>query len=466
MTLFDLACHAIDNLWRSRLRSMLTVIGVVISVGFLLTMVSLGTGLEEWASEDFVRQDLFATLQVLPKVTETEDERGRLTRSVKHLTSEAYERIGALPGIEMAYPELRFPVRVRLGSSETTVNLVAIPLEVAQQFSFSQIAFGTSLTAGDGPGIVVSQQLLRDLNVRVVDDPGTSDLAADNGNDDLLPVAASELIGHELEVISTTFDRRAMLRSFATPSGNARPEFVDNTLRLPIVGIREEPSLFWGLGPGRGDAIITLDLGQQLPSMGFDNVRELYRRGEAERGYSSVYVRGSSPDDAEKLRQSIEGMGYEVNLFADDLKELRTYLRIFDSIMALLGGVAVLVATLSIANTMLTSVLERTREIGILIAIGAGERDVRRIYYVEAITIGLIGGVVGVVGAWVATHLGNYSVYEFMLPAGIERIAILRMPSWLAGAGVAFAVTISWLGGAYPAYRASRVDPVKALRHD
>lgn len=52
-----------------------------------------------------------------------------------------------------------------------------------------------------------------------------------------------------------------------------------STLRLPIVGIREELSLFWALGPGRGNAIITPDLGQQLPSMGFDNVREFYRRG-------------------------------------------------------------------------------------------------------------------------------------------------------------------------------------------
>ena len=463
MTLLDLASHAIDNLWRSRLRSILTVIGVVISVGFLITMVSLGTGLEEWVNEDFAGQDLFATLRVLPKMTETEDERGRLTRSVKHLTEEAYEEIGALPGIDMLFPELRFPVRVRLGSSETVVNLVAIPLQVAQQSPFNKVSFGTSLTAADGPGVVVSRQLLQNLNVRVVDDVSTSDPAGDNGDDDLLPVAATELLGHELEIISTSFDRRAMLRSLATPSDNVRPEFQDNTLRLPIVGIREG---FGMVDIVRGQAIISLELGRQLPSMGFDNVRELYGRGEAERGYSSVFVRGGSPDDAEQLRHTIEGMGYEVFSYAEDFKEMQTFLWIFDSIVALLGGVGVLVATLSIANTMLTSVLERTRENGILVAIGAGERDVRRIYYVEAATIGLIGGVVGVAGAWVATHLGNYLLYEFVAPGGVERIAVLRMPLWLGGAGVAFAVIVSWLGGAYPAYRAARIDPVKALRHD
>ena len=463
MTLLDLASHAIDNLRRSRLRSILTVIGIVISVGFLITMVSLGTGLEEWANEDFVGQDLFATLQVLPKMTETEDERGRLTRSVKHLTEEAYEEIGALPGIDMVFPELRFPVRVRLGSSETAVNLVAIPLQVAQQPPFDKVAFGTFLTGGDLPGIVVSQQLLRNLNVRVVDDVSISDPAAHNGDDDLLPVAVTELLGHELEIISTSFDRRAMLRSFATPSDNIRPEFQNTTVRIPIVGIREGFSM---VDIVRGQAIISLELARQLPSMGFDNVRELSRRGEAERGYSSVFVRASSPDDAEQLRHTIEGMGYEVFSYAENFKEIQTFLWIFDSIMALLGGVGVLVATLSIANTMLTSVLERTREIGILVAIGADERDVRRIYYVEAATIGLIGGVVGVGCAWVATHLGNYILYEFMVPAGVERIAVLRMPPWLAGAGVSFAVIVSWLGGAYPAYRAARIDPVKALRHD
>lgn len=466
MSLFDLVSHAIDNLWRSRLRSTLTVMGVVISVGFLATMVSFGTGLEEWAGEDFVRQDLFATLHVLPKVTETEDERGRLTRSVKHLTAEAYEQIAALPGIDMLYPELRFPVRIRLGSSETTAFLVAIPPEVGRRPPFDQIAYGRFLSPGDGPGIVVSQQLLRDLNVRVVDGGATEDSATDNGDDDLLPVAATELLGRELEVVSTSFDRRAMLRSLATPSDNVRPEFEDKTLRLPIVGIREEQTFFWPVAIIRGQAIIALEFGQELPNMGFNNVMQLSRRGEAEQGYTSVFVRGSSPDTAEELRHSIEDLGYEVVSFADNFESLRSGLWIFDAVMALFGGVGVLVATLSIANTMLTSVLERTREIGILVAIGAGERDVRRIYYVEAVTIGLIGGALGVASAWVATHLLNYVLYEFMLPVDVERIAILRMPPWLAGAGVAFAVVVSWLGGAYPAYRAARIDPVKALRHD
>lgn len=466
MSLLDLSLHALENLWRSRLRSSLTVMGVVIGVGFLVTMVSIGAGLEEWANEDFIRQDLFTTLHVLPKVVEEEDERGRLTRSVNHLTDEAYREISALPGIEMLYPELRFPVRVRLGSSETTTFLLAIPPEVGQHPPFDQIAYGTFPSPGDGPGVVVSQALLRDLDVRVVDDGALDDAEAGTGDDELLSVAASELLGHELEIFSTTFNRTAMLRSLATPSENVRLEFEDNILRLPIVGIRPELSFFWPQAIVRGEAIVALDLGKQLPTMGFSTLMQLYRRGETEQGYSSVFVRGSSPEAAEELRHSIENMGYEVIAWADALEELETFLWIFDSIMVLLGGVGLLVATLGIANTMLTSMLERTREIGILIAIGASERDVRRIYFVEAVTIGLIGGALGLAGGWLATHLGNYVVYEFVAPAGVERIAVFLMPPWLAGAGVVLAVVVAWIGGAYPAYRAARIDPVRALRHD
>ncbi|MCH7823821.1 MAG: ABC transporter permease [Acidobacteria bacterium] len=465
MSLFDLLLHALENLWRSRLRSSLTVMGVVIGVGFLVTMVSLGAGLEEWANEDFISQNLFATLNVRPKIVEEEDERGRIARSVNHLTEEAYDRISALPGIEMLYPELRFPVRVRLGSSETTTFLLAIPLEVGQHPPLDKMAYGTFPSPGDGPGVVVSQALLRDLDVRVVDGGALDDAEAGNGDDELLPVAASELLGHELEIVSTTFNRARMIRSLAT-SENVRAEFEDNILRLPIVGIRPELNFFWGNAIGRGDAIVSLDLGKQLPTLGFSTLMELYDRGETEQGYSSVFVRGSSPEAAEDLRLSIEEMGYEVQSFADDLEEAKNFLWIFDSIMALLGGAGLLVATLGIANTMLTSMLERTREIGILVAIGASERDVRRIYFVEAMTIGLMGGTLGLAGAWLATHLGNYLLYEFVVPAGVEFVAIFRMPPWLAGAAVAFAIVISWIGGAYPAYRAARIDPVRALRRD
>ena len=137
-----------------------------------------------------------------------------------------------------------------------------------------------------------------------------------------------------------------------------------------------------------------------------------------------------------------------------------------DMVLAIVGMIALCVASLGIVNTMVMSILERYGEIGIMKAVGASDRDVKKIFFFESSVIGLLGGVFGLALGWVVSGLINQVVNYFLAKQGVPFIQYFSFPWWLCLGAVVFSITVSLLAGIYPALRAARVDPVVALRHD
>ncbi|MCA1603225.1 MAG: FtsX-like permease family protein, partial [Acidobacteria bacterium] len=184
-------------------------------------------------------------------------------------------------------------------------------------------------------------------------------------------------------------------------------------------------------------------------------------------GYDSAVVRVSDPVALTDVRKRIADFGFGSFSIVDELEQLRTVFLILDSVLALLGGISLLVASFGIANTMIMSILERTREIGIMKAIGAEDREIKLIFFVEAAVIGLTGGVIGTLLAWAIDGIANRLAYRFILkPQGASYVDFFSLPPYLSLCAILFAVVISILAALYPAARAARIDPVKALRHD
>jgi putative ABC transport system permease protein len=167
------------------------------------------------------------------------------------------------------------------------------------------------------------------------------------------------------------------------------------------------------------------------------------------------------------VRQRITELGFGSFSIMDELDQIRTIFLIIDAVLGLLGGISLFVASFGIANTMVMSILERTREIGIMKAIGAEDREIKLIFFVEAAVIGLTGGVVGTLLAWGVDGIANRLAYRFILkPQGASYVDFFSLPPYLSIGAILFAVVISILAALYPAARAARIDPVKALRHD
>jgi putative ABC transport system permease protein len=128
--------------------------------------------------------------------------------------------------------------------------------------------------------------------------------------------------------------------------------------------------------------------------------------------------------------------------------------------------IAITVAALGIINTMVMSILERYKEIGIMKAVGASDADVKKIFLFESGAIGFLGGVLGLILGWLVSMLINQIVNYFMIKQGAPYIEYFSFRWWLCSGAIVFSILISLAAGVYPTMRAARVDPVIALRHD
>jgi putative ABC transport system permease protein len=201
--------------------------------------------------------------------------------------------------------------------------------------------------------------------------------------------------------------------------------------------------------------------------LGFSSVWDLLGADDEGGRYGSIYVRVGEMEDMESVRKFlVDDMGLSVFSISDQLAEIKRGFLIVDSVLAAIGTVALFVAALGIVNTMVMSILERTREIGIMKAIGASDDEIRTIFFAEAATIGAVGAIFGLILGWLVTRVANVVVNTRIMPPGEDPLNLFYFPAWLILGAVGFSILVSLIAGIYPAGRAARVDPVKALRHD
>jgi len=472
MTLSDMVALAFDNLRRTKLRTSLTTLGVVIGIGALTSMVSFGTGMQRNITDAFKQNDLFTSMFVTSRPIDLEKiasgEPGEMAEMFKgpvsSLTDSTVLALRAVDGVEIAFPEISFPVKVRIDSNVTTTTLRALPAAMGQFKPYDHPTFGSFFTDDSAQSVVISWDVLKDLKLLVSDrkHPASAEPGDTSG---LRAVEADSVLGHPIQVVSVVLDPSRMAGSMLGLLRPAGPPVREVSTTFNVVGILKRTSPF-SEDEMRGGILAPLRSAEAIPRLGFSSVFDLLG-GRVERGaYSTIYVRVKRIGDAQIVRERIEKMGLHVFSFADQLKEIRRGFLVVDAILGAIGTIALVVAALGIANTMVMSILERTREIGIMKAIGGSEGEIKMIFFVEAAVIGVLGALLGLLLGWGVTRAANLVVNMKLLPEGEQAINLFYFPIWLILGAIGFAILVSLAAGLYPAFRAARIDPVEALRHD
>jgi putative ABC transport system permease protein len=159
-------------------------------------------------------------------------------------------------------------------------------------------------------------------------------------------------------------------------------------------------------------------------------------------------------------------MGFSAFSLLDASRNLSLVFAVFDLFLGIFGSLALVVASLGIINTLVMAILERRREIGVLKALGAADRDIRRLFFVEAGAMGLLGGILGVCIGWLIGHAINFGTNIYLSRRSLPGISVTSVPWWMVAAAIAFSIAVSLGAGIYPASRAARLDPVEALRYE
>jgi ABC-type antimicrobial peptide transport system permease subunit len=184
-------------------------------------------------------------------------------------------------------------------------------------------------------------------------------------------------------------------------------------------------------------------------------------------GYDVLTVRAATINDAAQIVELFKARGFRVESIQQMLSMINKGMIVVKTMLTSVGGLALLVAAIGIVNTMIMSVYERTKEIGILKAIGASPGQIRFLFVVESAMIGLLGGVVGIVGGWLlGLGLNKLIVAIFYWQEIPVEGTFFVVSGWLVAVALAFATVVGLLAGLYPAARAAKLDPLEALRYE
>lgn len=470
MNYIDLTQMAMSNLWRTKLRSILTILGVVIGIGALSSMVSFGVGMQKNLTDAFKKNDLFTSLNITAKSIDLEeissgnlnDIDKKLLEPVTVLNDSVVEMIRKIPGVVVAFPEIRFPVKFKYREKESNLNLIAIPAGMNEFYPFNKIDKGDFFSSDSSFQLLIREKTLRDMGFRLKSN--SEDTVSSSGK--YVFLNPDSIVDTDCEIISKHIDIRGILANpFMAMMGRRSLPFKDTVIPFKLKGIIHEENEF-GFNRFGGGVFVPLETSKKIPNLGFDNVWDLLGDHQPGDNYGSIYVRVDNMKMTKTVVDTLKNKGLNVFAFSEELKEIKRAFMIMDSLLGAIGLIALVVAALGIINTMLMSILERTREIGIMKSIGGSEGEIKIIFFVEAASIGLIGAVFGLGLGWLVTRIANAVMNSQLRPQELPEVDLFSFPVWLMLGAIAFSVVISLAAGLYPAIRAARVDPVRALRHD
>jgi len=188
--------------------------------------------------------------------------------------------------------------------------------------------------------------------------------------------------------------------------------------------------------------------------------------GSKEATYDTVYVKASSVDNVEAVEKAIQDMGYQTSSMASMREEINKQMKTVQLVLGGIGGVSMLVAALGITNTMVMSIYERTKEIGVMKVLGCKLSNIRAIFLGEAGLIGFGGGVLGVGLSYLISYILNILLGSSMGFYGGADSRLSIIPLWLVGIGMAFATGVGLVSGFYPANRAVKISAIEAIRRE
>jgi len=182
--------------------------------------------------------------------------------------------------------------------------------------------------------------------------------------------------------------------------------------------------------------------------------------------YNSMKVKVADQEKIPQVKDKITSMGYTVTSIADTIDQVDQIFRIIQIILAFFGLVALLVASIGMFNTMTIALLERTRDIGVMKALGVRDRDVSRIFLVESAIIATSGGFLGVLLGWLTAKGINLIINILAQSVGGEPQNLFVLPLVFSSGIVIFSIFVGIATGFYPSKRASKLNPLDALRYE
>ena len=398
----------------SKLRSWLTIIGIFIGVAAVVAIISLGQGLQENVNSRLqgLGQDIITISSGSSRAGGEFGGGGSSSVNIKQLSDRDIETLKLVPGVKFVNGVISGRATVSYQSENTSLSIQGDDPSVFKEFITTNLESGRYLSMGDARAVVIGNGMAhgtfsRDIEVGSL-------ISINNKGFRVVGILASSsgFGGNDRTIAMTTKDVRDVLNNSLTLAPN---EYSSISVKVSDVNFVNETS---------------------------QNIENALR--------NSHHIASGREDFSVTSAQALQ------ERFSSITAGITLFLGIIAAVSLLVGGIGV-------ANTMFTSVLEKTRDIGVMKAIGARNSDILLIFLFNSGLLGLIGGLLGIMFAFVIALIvpilglslgGGGGTFNMPMSIGLLTFAVL------------FSIGLGMVFGAIPAYRASKLNPVEALRYE
>jgi putative ABC transport system permease protein len=382
------------NLLSKKLRTGLTLGGVVIGIGAIFFLLSFGLGLQKIVTDEIVGNESIKSIDVSSP-----------NSALLTLNTDSTNKFSELPNVEQVGGSFLLPGVIQVNGGEIDAVTYAVDNSY-QTISNLKATSGRLLSQEDNRSVL--------LNTSALESVGFND--------------AEEVIGREIYLTIP----------FKTIDGASQIE--DNFI---VVGV---------INSGSGSEVFLP--AHILQAKGAEN-------------FSQVKIVVVSNDDVSTVRSQVEALGYETQSPIDTIEQINQIFRYFNIILGGFGAIGMIVAILGMFNTLTISLLERTKEIGLMIALGARNRDMKQLFVLEALLLSVLGAVIGIVLSIVFGTLVNIIMNTYAKGRGVsESFNLFSTPWWLVIGMISFMCIIGLAVVFFPARRAEHISPIEALRRE
>ncbi|MCW1907728.1 MAG: ABC transporter permease [Candidatus Saccharibacteria bacterium] len=380
------------NLTTKKLRTFLTIFGIIIGIGAIFFLLSFGLGLQHIVTEEVIGNQSIKSIDITSP-----------NSKILALNQETFDRIGKLPHVDRMGRSFSYPGSLSYSGSETDTIVYGVD-PVYQELSNLTVIKGRQIASEDSRVAYLNTALLQSLGI---------------------------------ENVESVLDQQ--IRLLVPLAAGAEPIAED----LTVIGI---------IDTGSGGEIF-------VPNHLFESAGQT--------SYKQFKLIADDTNNITDLRKQIESLGFLTTSPVDTIDQINQIFRFFNIILVSFGAIGMIVAVLGMFNTLTISLLERTREIGLMIALGGRQFDMKRLFIIEAVMLSVAGAVIGMILATINGEVINIIMNRLARSRGVlETFDLFATPYWLVMGILAFMVMVGLAVAFFPARRAQRINPIDALRRE
>ncbi|MFJ7733909.1 ABC transporter permease [Lysinibacillus sp. NPDC097231] len=427
-----------QHIKKNKLRVFMTVLAATMGCAFLIVLASVGFGLQDSLRNEILSNEKVTKIQVFGN---------------EQLSNDQIHEIKDIEHVETVLETITVNASAHsfFEGRDTNSNLYVANMQDFEQVN-SELAEGKYPTKPNEiiVGYHFAQTLLNDAERNIIEEKNKKAEAEGTYYDGKEEGYKESLIGKEIEL------------SLVPNTGTTEET---EKMRYTIVGVMKKPSYDWMINN-------SVYMGIEQKSVLVTNMAATFDIKEDEMFYSEFNIFADSLENVKPILDKLKDKGYSVYSVTEQLDQMNVFFLVLKIGLIFVGTIAVLIASIGIFNTMTMAVTERTREIGVLKAIGASPKLIQRLFLMESTFIGIVGTLIAVAMSYVISFVAN-AVLPLILQAatgedGFSRneITFSLIPWQLVLIASAISIGVAMISGYRPARKATKIDVIQALRQE